>query len=97
MKNKDATGFNSASTALTNSEQQSAKSSHFKTMPKKKLSKLQELRAKSPWKTKPKRKGTGRPQSGPGLTFNTPISRKLNIDRAESYAVEFSIKRAFGT
>lgn len=64
---------------------------------KEKLSKLQELRAKSPFKTKPKRKGTGRAQSAPGLTFNTPISRKLNIDRAESYAVEFSIKRAFGT
>jgi hypothetical protein len=64
----------------------------------KKLSKLQELRAKSPWKTKPQRKGKGRPQkAGTGLTFNTPISRKLNIDRAESYAVEFSIKRAFGT
>lgn len=63
----------------------------------KKLSKLQELRAKSPWKTKPQRKGKKRPQSGPGLTFNTPISRKLNNQRAESYAVEFSIKRAFGT
>ena len=67
-------------------------------MKKKKLTRLQELRAKSPWKTKPKRKGTGRPQgAGTGLTFNTPINRKLNTDRAESYAVEFSIKRAFGT
>lgn len=63
----------------------------------KKLSRLQELRAKSPWKTKPKRKGTGRSQSGPGLTFNTPINRELNNQRAESYAVEHSIKRAFGT
>lgn len=65
---------------------------------KKKLSKLQELRAKSPFKAKPKRKGTGRPQgAGTGLTFNTPINRKLNTDRTESRAVEFSIKRAFGT
>ncbi len=57
---------------------------------------LQGLRAKSPFKAKPKRKGTGRPQGrGTGSTFNTPINRQLNTDRTDSYAVEFSIKNTF--
>lgn len=70
-----------------------------RTKKKKRMTALQGLRDKSPFKAiKPKRKGTGRPQgAGTGFVFNTPINRKLNTDRTESRAVEFSIKRAFGT
>lgn len=63
-------------------------------MAKKKLTKLQELRAKSPWaKPIPKRRGKGRSQDSFGTAA---INRKLNTERAECRAVEFQLKRTFG-
>ena len=67
-------------------------------MPKKKT-KLQELRERNPWKTKTSRKGRGRQQGAAGSRFNTPISAKLNKQRADSNTfatistIEGAIKR----
>ncbi len=63
---------------------------------KKKLTKLEELRAKSPFKTAvAERKGRGR--KGNASSFGgTPINRKLNQERAECRSIEFQLKRTFG-
>lgn len=64
-------------------------------MPKKKT-KLQELRERNPWKTKTSRKGRGRQQGAAGSRFNTPISAKLNKQRADSNTMETQLLRTFG-
>lgn len=64
-------------------------------MPRKKTSKLDELRKSSPWKKAvPERKGKGRRQINFGR--NTVINSTLNRQRTESKDIEFGIKRAFG-
>lgn len=64
-------------------------------MPKKK-SKLQELRERNPWKVEAEPKGRGRQQGAAGSRFNTPISAKLNKQRADSNVVELQLLRTFG-
>lgn len=63
---------------------------------KKKMTKLQELRAKSPFKTVAERKGRGRKGSASSFGKNTAINRKLNQERAECRSIEFQLKHTFG-
>ena len=62
---------------------------------KKKLTKLQELRAKSPFKTVTERKGRGRKGSASNFG-NTATNRKLNQERAECRSIEFQLQLTFG-
>jgi len=62
---------------------------------KKKMTKLQELRAKSPFKTVAEQKGRSR--KGNTSSFGgTAINRKLNQERAECRSIEFQLKHTFG-
>ena len=63
---------------------------------KKKMTKLQELRAKSPFKTVAERKGRGRKGNASNFGGNTAVNRKLNQERAKCHAIEFQLKRTFG-
>lgn len=63
---------------------------------KKKLTKLEELRAKSPFKTVNERKGRGRKGSASSFGQNTAINRKLNQERADCRSIEFQLQRTFG-
>jgi hypothetical protein len=67
-------------------------------MKRKKKTKLEELRERSPWRTAAERKGRGRKQGkgAAGSSWNSPISPKLNKQRAESNALEFQLIRTFG-
>jgi len=65
-------------------------------MPKKKMTKLEELRAKSPFKTVAERKSRGRKGSASSFGGNTAINRKLNQERAECRFIEFQLQRTFG-
>ena len=63
---------------------------------KKKMTKLQELRAKSPLKTVTERKGRGKKGNASNSAGNTAVNRKLNQERAKCHAIEFQLKRTFG-
>lgn len=63
---------------------------------KKKMTKLQELRAKSPFKTVTERKGRGRKGNTSNFGKNTAINRRLNQERTKCYDIEFQLKRTFG-
>lgn len=63
----------------------------------KRKTKLQELRERSPWKVKAEKKGRGRKQKGAaGNLVNSPISAKLNKQRADLNSIEFQLKHTFG-
>lgn len=67
-----------------------------KTKPKPRT-KLQELRERNPWKVNAEKKGRGRKQKGAaGSLVNSPISAKLNKQRADLNSIEFQLKHTFG-
>ncbi len=69
----------------------------MKTKKPKRKTKLQELRERSPWKSSAEKKGRGRKQkSVAGNLVSSPISAKLNKQRADLNAIEFQLKHTFG-
>lgn len=69
----------------------------MKTKKVKPKTKLQELRERNPWKANVEKKGRGRRQKGAaGSLVNSPISAKLNKQRADLNSIEFQLKHTFG-
>lgn len=80
---------------LANTGQSKTAKTKTRRSKKKKMTKLQELRAKSPFKTVAEQKGRSR--KGNTSSFGgTAINRRLNQERAKCYDIEFQLKRTFG-
>jgi len=76
-------------------ESETTTSKTRRTKKKKRMTALQRLRAKSPFKTTAERKGRGR--KGSATSFNkAPINRKLNQEQADCRSIEFQLQRTFG-
>lgn len=89
------TGNGRTQTLLANTGENQAAKTKTRRSKKKKMTKLQELRAKSPFKTVAEQKGRSR--KGNTSSFGgTAINRKLNQERAECRSIEFQLKHTFG-
>lgn len=89
------TGDGGTENLLADTGESKAAKTKTRRTKKKKLTKLEELRAKSPFKNVTERKGRGR-KSNASSFGRAAVNRKLNQERARCYDIELQLKRTFG-